>query len=432
MGISRGGVKMSRRYDELPRSSRRVFLAGACGLGIASGQDPKAPPKADAKKAPGDVAEGMYSARAAELPPGHVARADASTKPYGGMRWRMQYQFDQDDTDVILNDLRFASPERGIAVGAMVRKGRDENFALVTRDGGLHWTQVKMKDLPYSLFLLDESRYFCVCQGSLWYSNESGATWEKRKLPKTKKGAEIARVHFLDEKNGWAYGAGLAVYRTVDGGLSWTEVPEANELKLKPENTEWAWMNWIGPKTGILVGTSAAPPPEGSRLPDWMIPERAMRRRAVPGSTIVLETRDGGATWKSSMVSSFGHVVRMRGGELAMTLFQYGESMEFSSEVYVVNLRGGSNRPYFRRKDVFVYDAVPLAAGGGLVAAIETRGRMRTSPIPGKLRIFQNTGAEWREMRVDYHASGVRAVLAYVDDTHIWAATSEGVILKLG
>ena len=121
----------------------------------------------------------------------------------------------------------------------------------------------------------------------------------------------------------------------------------------------------------------------------------------------------------------------LRGGELAMTLFQYGESMDFSSEVYVVNLHGGSNRPYFRRKDVFVYDAVPLAQDGGLVAAIETRGRMRTSPIPGKLRIFQNTGSEWREMRVDYHASGVRAVFAYVDDSHIWAATNEGVILKL-
>ncbi|WP_321474681.1 YCF48-related protein [uncultured Paludibaculum sp.] len=420
-------------------ASRRAFLAGACGLGVAAGQPPAPqpgapkpePPKPQQKLTPDKAADSKYAAQIVEVPQGPIARADAATQPYGGLTWKIQYQFDEDETVAALNDLRFASKDRGIAVGGMVRKGHNENFALLTRDGGLHWTQVKMKDFPYSLSLLDESRFFCLCEDSLWYSDEGGVTWQKRKLPKRKKGSRMARVHFLNDKHGYVFGEGLSVFKTLDGGLTWEPLAAAEALKLKPENTEWAWMNWASPTTGLIVGTSAAPPPEGSRLPDWMMPERALRRRVIPGSTMVLETRDGGVTWKSSMVSSFGHVVRMRGTNDALTIFHYGESMEFSSEVYLVQLRNGSNKPYFRRKHEFAYDAVPLDNGGGLVAAIERPGQMSTSPVPGRLRMYLNTGSSWKEMKVDYRASGVRATLARVDDQNIWVATDEGVILKL-
>lgn len=412
-------------------SSRRAFLAGACGLGVAAAQPPIPAPKPAPKLPPAEPRNPMFAPKAAEIPQGPILPLANSTEPYGGLSWKMQFQFDEDDTAAALNDIRFASKDRGIAVGGLLRKGREENFALLTRDGGLHWTEVKMKDFPVSLCLLDESRFFCLCEDSLWYSDEGGVTWKKRRMPKRKRGFQMVRVHFLDENHGYMFGEGLSVFRTTDGGQNWAVLDEAEKLKLKPENTEWAWSNWPNSKVGLIVGTSAAPPPEGTRVPDWMLPERALRRRAIPGSIMVLETRDAGVTWKSSMVSSFGHVVRMRGDSEALTIFHYGESMEFSSEVYDVSFASGSSRPYFRRKNQFVFDAVPLNNGGGLVACIETRGEMRTSPIPGPLRIFLNTGGQWRAMKVDYHASGVRATLAHVDDQNIWAATDQGVILKL-
>lgn len=414
-------------------NSRRAFLAGACGVGLAAGQTPAAKPKpaAPPKPRPGETPRSMYSERPHELPEGPIAMLEDSAPLYGGLSWKIQHQFDEDETAAGLNDIAFASKDRGIAVGVLSRKGRDENFALLTRDGGLHWTETKMKDLPISVFLLDDSRYYCLCEDSLWYSDEAGQNWQKRKMPKRKREFTMTRLHFTDEMHGFMFGQGLSVFRTTDGGQHWAVVPEAEKLELKPKNTEWAWANWPAPQVGMIIGTSAAPPPEGSRVPDWMLPERALRRRPIPGSTVVLETHDGGTSWKGSMVSSFGHVMRMRGRGRGMAVFEYGDAMEFSSEVYEVNFQSGSNRPYFRRKNQFVFDAMPLDNGGAVVAAIESRGEMRTSPFPGPLRIFVNTGSEWRRMKVDYHATGVRATLARFDDEHIWAATDEGVILKL-
>jgi len=193
------------------------------------------------------------------------------------------------------------------------------------------------------------------------------------------------------------------------------------------------WMTWVTPKAGMIVGHSAAAPKDASRYPDWMVPERAVRRRLTPSTTMVAETYDQGGKWKISVASAFGEVVRMRSlGNRALSLFHYGDGLAFPSEVYSLDIGTGSNKPFFRRKQIFVQDAVPLSGGGAVVVAVEPPGRLNNSPIPGKIRVFATPdGLAWSEMKVDYRAVGRRATLARFDDQNIWVCTDEGMILRM-
>jgi hypothetical protein len=404
---------------------RRAFLAAAGGAALKAGQAPAGAPPATRLDSSG-VTIG-------EVPSLVPMPAEQITGRYAGRRWSVQRIVDADDTSAVLTDIRFASAERGIAVGVFTQKGREESQALITRDGGKAWTPVKLKDYPYSVGMIDESRAYIVGQNAFWFTNEGGAVWQKRKLPRDAKGKPMFRADFVDEKRGWIFGGGRTFFSTEDGGMSWRKVPESAALTLKDENTEWTWMNRIDTNTGIIVGLSASPPREASRFPDWMMPERALRRSVTPSTTVLGETRDGGKTWKMSMTSAFGRVTRLRTlGLRGLALYHYGDGMEFPSEVYSIGLGTGRSRPLFRRRDLWVHDAIPLHDGGVMLAAIEPPGRLRASPIPGRLRIFLSTVAGvWHEMKVDYRAAGRRAFFARVDDRNIWVATDEGTILKL-
>lgn len=373
-----------------------------------------------------------------EVPEGAIAKTPAAGSRYAGKNWRIQHMVDEDETAAVMTDIAFTSAERGIAVLGLNRKGREENQALLTRDGGAKWTPVKLKDFPVSVNMVDESRIFIVGRDALWYSNEGGLTWEKRKLPKVDKAARekgmlVNRVSFADEKLGWAFGGGKTFHVTKDGGLTWAPVAESAALGLKSENTIWMWMTWVSPKAGMLVGHSDSAVKDGSRFPDWMVPERAVRRRLLPATTMVAETFDQGGKWKISVASTFGQVMRIRSlGNRALSLFHYGDALSFPSEVYALDLTTGGNKQLFRRKQVFVQDAVPLSGGGAMVVAVEPPGRLNNSPIPGKIRVFVTPdGLGWSEMKVDYRAVGRRATLARFDDQNIWLCTDEGMILRM-
>jgi hypothetical protein len=373
-----------------------------------------------------------------EVPSGPIAKETAAAGRFAGRTWRIQQMVDEDDTAAVMTDIQFASVERGIVTGSLNRKGREENQAWLTRNGGAKWTAVKLKDFPVSVQMLDESRIFLVGRDALWFSNEGGLTWEKRKLPKLDKAARekgmfVNRVSFADERRGWAFGGGKVFYVTADGGLTWAPVPESEALGLKSENSIWLWMTWVTPKTAMIVGHSAAVSKDSSRYPDWMVPERATRRRLTPSTTMVAETYDGGVKWKTSVASTFGEIVRMRSlGTRALSLFHYGDGLEFPSEVYQLDMKTGTNTALFRRKQIFVQDAVPLNGGGAMIVAVEPPGRLNNSPIPGKIRVFVTPdGLGWSEMKVDYRAIGRRATLARYDDQNIWLCTDEGMILRL-
>lgn len=412
--------------------TRRTLCAAVPSLASAWAQAPALKPSPQAappKPAPQAEADRLFL----DIPVLPPQPSSSISGIYAGSRWAVQRYVDADETAAMLNDMRFASPQRGLAVGTLAQKEREESQALITRDGGKTWTAVKLKDFPISLCVLDESRAFLVGRDALWFTNEGGAVWEKRKLPREARGKPMVRSHFTDEKRGWIFGAGKTIYSTADGGQTWEKMPESAALTLKDDNTIWTWMNFVSPQVALVVGHSAAPPRDASRFPDWMMPERAARRPLTPSTTVLGESRDGGKTWRMGVTSAFGTVTRLRTlGTRGFVIYHYGDGMDFPSEVYAIDLNNGSSKPFFRRRDLWVHDVVPLHDGGAILAAIEPPGRLRSSPVPGRLRIFYSpSGETWFEMKVDYRAAGRRAVLSRVDDRNVWVATDEGTILHL-
>jgi photosystem II stability/assembly factor-like uncharacterized protein len=367
------------------------------------------------------------------LPQDPPVPAAADTGPFAGRRWKAHYLHDDDRWSAVLADFCCPSPERAVAALWLESGYRTRSAALVSRDSGASWKEAPFPEKPLSLFALDENTIWAVGEKSLWISAESGYQWSRLGLPKTPRRFRPFRVHFLDARRGFAFGPGRVFHSTSDGAASWKPVPESQAIQLKEENTVWTSMDFLDGRYGLIVGFSDPRLNEEERMPAWMFPERALRRKLTPITTIAGETRDGGATWKFSVTSAFGRAVRLRAaGEEGVAVYHYSESFPFPSEVYLLDFRTGASRPVFRRRDLWVHDALLLPGGTVVLAAIQLAGGLRDSPVPGKLRLlYSRDRQQWAEMAVDYRAEGFRALLAAPSPDSLWAATDQGCILRL-
>jgi hypothetical protein len=363
------------------------------------------------------------------LVPGPVAAAD---------RWEMQYLYDENGSQLVLNDLKFPSAKRGIAAGVIMRKGKSSPTVLVSSDGGAKWSQVPIKEEPYSLFFLDESVGWMVTEKGLWQTDEAGRTW--RKLPNFPK--EMGEVYFLDRKRGWAIGAKMQVVETADGGTTWTPLAALSGLKVNPEFTTFDTITFAGKQKGIITGWNV--PPRRDPVPAWMDPEKAQKRRAVPNTLVLLQTLDGGKTWEPSTASIFGKITRISltpGGD-SLGLVEFGDNFRWPSEVYRFHAGMGDSTRLFRKEDRLTTDILLTETGTAYLAGIESKAIVRENPIPGKLKVIRLTGvqteggeAKFEEMPVDYRASAHRVTIASAPsaslEPNIWIATDTGMILKL-
>ena len=369
----------------------------------------------------------------------------------GHPKWTLQYFYDQEGKDLRIIDLAFPSATRGIAVGAIVdRDGRRPQFtALVTSDAGEHWALVPLKEFPRSLFFLDESTGWLVTSEALWFTREAGRSWTRiadqikpdKKLKDAPRGGLILRVWFLDAQHGYAVGLQKSAFETRDGGRTWKPLDEAAKPSANPAFSVYSHIAFTDATRGLIFGSYVPPRTdaearkerEEADLPDRIVPERALAQRQQPLLAIELDTRDGGATWKSSTAPLLGSVVSLHlAGESGLAVFGYADSFEWPSEVYRLDLATGTSESVFKQKDRLVTDAAIFPSGRAFLAAAEPPGRLRSAPIPGKVRMLTSTDlTDWVEMPVDYRAVAQSLVLAGPDAGHLWAATDTGMILRL-
>ena len=341
--------------------------------------------------------------------------------------WDIQYRYRQIDSNLTLNDLAFPTANRGIACGY----SSDHNehvrpLALLTSDGGQHWTESPVKEPCVSLFFLDDSAGWMVTETGLWSTVESGHSWTK--LPKAPGG--MLRVRFLDPKHGFLVGTEKRALETADGGLTWTPLAILKEISVGASLT-FGEITFSG-KNGIISGWNLPPNRTG---PDWMDPEKAKSRQQVPHYGVFLETTDGGEKWTKSEASIFGQATRiaMTAQGTGLGLLEFRDEFEYPSEVYGINLHGGASQSSFKQKDVAITD-IKLFDGSNraLITGYETEGRIHRSPIPGKLKVLSSDDREnWSEMTVDYRAVAHIAKIAGPDENHVWIVTDTGTILKL-
>jgi hypothetical protein len=360
-----------------------------------------------------------------------------------GQRWEMQYFHDEARTRLELVDVVFASAERGVAVGSIYdtsaagAEKKPKPVALVTSDGGAHWTTIPLKEEPRSLFFLNDSLGWLVTEDGIWQTEESGRSWKKlspQKSPDRKlgffPGGLILRVCFLDPQHGFAVGYQKSVFETSDGGRTWKPVEEAAKPSGNPEFTAYTQITFADETRGIIAGASIPPRRNGPRYPAWMAPDQAAKLRETPKLTLTLETRDA-KTWIYATAPLLGFVSSIRltpiGG---LSVFTFEDSFEFPSEVYYLDLKSGVPMPVFHDAARRVTDAMLFDGPQAFLAAVEPPGKLSSAPIPGKVKMLTSSDmSTWSEMNVDYRAVARAVMLAGPDAGHLWAATDTGMIL---
>lgn len=360
-----------------------------------------------------------------------------------GERWKLQYFYDQGHDKLEIVDLAFPTAQRGIAVGWVGDTLSDKRVrptALLTSDGGEHWTLEPLKDEPRSIFFLNENSGWMVTESAIWTTSEAGLNWRKvcdqpkpnSKLGPVSPGGLILRLWFVDDQHGFAVGYQKTVLETHDGGRTWKPVEEAAKPTGNPAFTAYSSLVFDG-NHGLIVGTSVPPRKGLGAFPSWMDPVTATKTAPVPNVTELLQTSDQGGKWISSNSSLIGLVNRVRlAGPLGLSVFGYPESFEWPSEVFSLDLTTGKSVSAFKAKDRRVFDAVLFRGPAAVLAAIEPTGRLNTVPIPGKVKMLSSVDlVEWKEMDVDYRAVATELILAGPDRGHLWVGTDTGMILHL-
>ena len=359
---------------------------------------------------------------------GFILLALCALPGYAAEHWDIQYRYKQIDSTMTLNDIVFASANRGMIVGCTTdRKQKDHPFAMVTSDGGANWTDYVLKETGLSLFFLNDSIGWMVTEKGIWNTAESGRSWMKlRNAP-----SGMSRVWFLNPEHGFAVGLEKRVFETRDAGETWTLLPIVAEVEGNSTFTTFGEIAFAGDK-GIISGWNI-PPRRGG--PDWMEAGAGKTRRELPHYAVLLETQNAGKTWIKSDASVFGQITKisLTPQGTGLGLLEFRDQFAYPSEVQKINLHTGRSDSTFKQKDRAITD-VRLFPGSNkaIIAGFETSGSVYRSPIPGKVKILTSDDMDkWTEMTVDYRAVGHSVLIAGPDEDHVWAATDMGMILKL-
>jgi photosystem II stability/assembly factor-like uncharacterized protein len=346
-------------------------------------------------------------------------------------RWKIQYLYDQAGSNFDIRDIACPSAQRCVAAGVITgQNDRQQGAIVLTSDSGLHWSRVEVKEQPLALSFLDENLGWMVTDRGLWSTVEGGRSWNKVTIRKG-----LLQAHFLDANHGYISGTSSLLDETLDGGKTWTRLPEATSATDNPRAVSYDSITFQGPH-GIIVGEidpSVTAPKLFNRSD--AAETQPPRKRAI-----VLETRDGGKKWTTGAIPFEADLGRLRiskqGFVLALMVYTDAHS-PLSSAVFQAPFGQSPSRLIFGERDRAVTDVALLDDDRGVLVAVEPPGNAPQVPIPGKLKIFETRNLTlaktivWQEMDVDYRAVAQVAVVAVADAHHIWVATDTGAILGL-
>ena len=355
-----------------------------------------------------------------------------------GPHFVSKYFYDQDKSELQIIDLKFPSAQHGMAAGIITEGKKIDPTLVITTDGGVHWSLVPIakvlssKDLPISLFFISDTEGWMVTGKALWHTVNFGTAWAKQgELP-----AGITKVWFLTNTHGWGIGEEKQMIETRDGGKSWTAVEAAKQAPGSAPSTVYTDIVFMR-NHGIVTGWFK--PGDFTLHPEWQTPE-AHTRAVAPGTTIFLESGDGGKTWGSSSGAMFGELtkVALSSTGVSLALFEFPNRMDSNmvhlppSEVHRMSVDREVPDRVYKDENTQITDVALTADGTPYLAGHEVVGVVRDNPIPGKLKILTSTDfANWVNLPVDYRAEAHRAYLAIADDADVWVATDTGMILKL-
>lgn len=168
-----------------------------------------------------------------------------------------------------------------------------------TTDGGRTWQQQLSWDGPgpeQVRFSADGKQGLVVGRGGvpLFQTSDGGVSWERMNLPPA--ATQVAQLYFLDSREGWLMSylneatPGFAgVFKTTDGGRSWTETARLDvnkDFSYGPGGSLQGQLTFRDSSTGWIVGPNYS----GTNIP------------VVAPHLFV--THDGGKTWTVQTLST--------------------------------------------------------------------------------------------------------------------------------
>jgi len=130
---------------------------------------------------------------------------------------------DSDYPDAVFTDVSFFNSTYGWIVGRATSDYGSNAIVLHTKDAGESWQVQYNRDEQRftNLDILDEHTIWINGRGSVFYSIDSGATWNESVV--LGGNAAMSSVKFINYTHGWTSNQGV-LYQTTDSGQSWDVV----------------------------------------------------------------------------------------------------------------------------------------------------------------------------------------------------------------
>jgi len=235
----------------------------------------------------------------------------------GGKTWKSLSKL---PADFALRDLVMASSKVGYIVG--MRYSTSGCFLFSTEDGGKTWTdrssQFGAGGQLWRVVATDASHAWVIGDGmTIFATADGGKTWGRQKGSNYDTFSQLTSVYFMDSQRGWAVGKRAAlidwdvvVYRTSDGGGTWSETSFASKTVPSAIGFSDSKHGWIGgydpttfyetsdggvtwkPKTATGMGGSPVRFAFVSATKGWLVNQS------------LWQTTDGGTKWTPYLTKS--------------------------------------------------------------------------------------------------------------------------------
>ena len=155
------------------------------------------------------------------------------------------YPVQQDTVAYPLNTLYFTDIHTGWAAG-------DSGLILSTENGGHNWITGNMgtKANIYDIQFVDKTKGWAVTANGGIFRTLDGINWQPENIGIT---SDLYAVHFIDTLNGWACGASNTILRRTmhqDNVISWQQITVPDELP----GIKWKDIFFVDSLNGWIIG----------------------------------------------------------------------------------------------------------------------------------------------------------------------------------